>query len=221
MDKDKYRSTDELYQSEEYWKAKYALWIDGGLNLKNPRIRIETEKKFNFIERYMKNATRILIGGCSFGFLVMMLRDKGYEAKGIDVSEYAIKNASPKIKPHLKLMNIKKIGHPDDCFDLVALFDVMEHLYLEEIEQAVKEISRVAKKYILIRVPIPDHDAETGVSDFSQHPSLHHAGHVSMYSWDFWARRFSKLDKFNFWFAYLWGRPDENSCETWITFRRK
>lgn len=214
------RTTEKLYD-EKYYKHKYKTWIDGGLNLNNPRIKIETEKKINFIERYVKDAETILVGGCSFGFLVMMLRDKGHKAFGIDVAEYAIKNAPLKVKPFLKLMNMKKIEYPDNHFNLVALFDVMEHLYLEEIEQAIKEINRVANKYILIRVPIPYYDAEIGISDFSQHPSLHHAGHVSMYSWDFWARRFSKLNKFEFWFAYLWGRPDEDCCETWITFRRK
>jgi len=221
VDKSKHRSTDELYQSKEYWRTQYASWIDGGLSFKNPRIKIETEKKFNFIERYMKDAKTILVGGCSFGFLVMMLRDKGYEAKGIDIAEYAIKNAPAKVKPYLKLMNIKKIEYPDNHFDLVALFDVMEHLYLEEIKQAIKEINRIANKRILIRIPTPYHDAEIGVADFSQYSSVHHAGHVSIYSWDFWARRFSELDKFDFWFAYLWGRPNEDCCETWITFRRK
>jgi len=38
---------------------------------------------------------------------------------------------------------------------------------------------------------------------------------------DFWARQFSKLDKFSFWFAYLWDRSNESCRETWVTFRRK
>ncbi len=211
------RTTAHLYD-ENYYKAKYKTWMVD-LNAENPVIKRETEKKYNFIKQYMPDVKSVLIPGCSFGFLVQMFRENECETVGIDVSPYVLNAAPTIIKPYLKEMNVTKLDFPNDHFELVAAFDIMEHLYFEEIVQAVEEVCRVASKYILIRVPVPYYDAELSISDYSSYRCID-KGHVSVYPWDFWARRMIKSGKFQFWFASLWGREAEISCETWITFRR-
>lgn len=214
------RSTEDLYD-EEYFNDKYSSWIEKGLSMENPHIKQETEKKLNFIKRYMPDVKSVFVPGCSFGFLVMLLIENGYNAFGADISQYAIDRAPRKVKPYIQKMNIKKMNCTADSFELVACFDIVEHLYYEEILQAFKEINRVAKEFILIRTPVPYYDAEPWISDFSNHPSKHHAGHVSVYPWQFWVRRIVELGKFEFWFTSVWGRKEEHCCEAWITFVRR
>ena len=212
------RTTEFLYD-EAYYKDKYKSWIDGGLSMKNKRIRIETEKKYNFIKQYVAGVQSILIPGCSFGFLVAELVKDGYVVSGFDVSEWVIAHVIEEAKQFVTKMNIKKMNYPESSYDLVAVFDVIEHLYPEELELGVREIVRVADKYILIRTPVPYHDADMSIHDYSKVPSPHHAGHVSIHQWEFWANKFTESGKFEFWFSSIWGRKSEISCEAWIMFR--
>ena len=42
----------------------------------------------------------VLDAGCAMGYLVAALRDRGVEAYGIDISEYAISRAREDIRPY-------------------------------------------------------------------------------------------------------------------------
>jgi SAM-dependent methyltransferase len=43
-------------------------------------------------------------------------------------------------------MNAKKLKFPDEYFDVIICIDVFEHLYKDELEIAMQEITRVLKK---------------------------------------------------------------------------
>jgi hypothetical protein len=43
--------------------------------------------------------TTVLDAGCAMGFLVESLRKKGIQSFGIDISEYAIQNVHPDVRP--------------------------------------------------------------------------------------------------------------------------
>jgi SAM-dependent methyltransferase len=90
----------------------------------------------------------VLDVGCGIGQGVAIMRNKGIEAYGIDISE--------KIKPFWKEGKIDKfcqvscadkIPFPDDSFDLVVCTEVMEHIPEEGVKKVLKEIKRVGKKY--------------------------------------------------------------------------
>jgi cyclopropane fatty-acyl-phospholipid synthase-like methyltransferase len=214
----KKRTTAHLY-NEWYFANKYEKWFKDGLNMDNKTIKVETEKKLNFISHYMPDVKSILVPGCSFGMLVFWLNQNDYEAEGIDVSDFALEKAPEESRKYLRKMSVTDMNeYSDNKFDLIAAFDIFEHLYYEEILKACKEASRVASKYILIRVPSPKYDAEPGIADYSSFNKVD-GGHVSVYPYDFWVRRFVEVGKYDFWFASIWNRPRES--ETWIAFRRK
>src|SRR5437867_12330579 len=54
------------------------------------------------IDRTIK-PKRVLDAGCAKGFLVESLRDRGIEAFGIDISEYAISEVRPDIRPYCRV----------------------------------------------------------------------------------------------------------------------
>ena len=57
------------------------------------------------------------------------------------------------MKNRLKASSITHIPFDDREFDLVIAYDVLEHLTFEQLELALKEISRVSNKYVLFSIP--------------------------------------------------------------------
>ena len=100
-----------------------------------------------------KNST-VLDVGCAKGFMLYDLRKAvpGIKLCGIDVSRYAIKNSSPKVRKNLKVANAKKLPFPDNSFDIVISINTIHNLNKKDCAQALKEISRVSKKNSYITV---------------------------------------------------------------------
>src|ERR1700682_4741490 len=69
---------------------------------------------------------RVLDAGCAMGFLVEALRDRGGEAYGLDVSEYAISQVRQDVAPYCKVASLAEpiAGR----FDLITCIEVLEHL---------------------------------------------------------------------------------------------
>lgn len=96
----------------------------------------------------------VLDVGCGEGFsLVNLRRSKiGKVYEGIDYSRDAIrlgKKLYPKL--NIKLGNIYDLPYKNSAFDLVICTEVLEHL--ENPHEALSEIKRIAKKYIILSVP--------------------------------------------------------------------
>ena len=90
--------------------------------------------------------------GCGDGLFLKMLKDKGIEGVGLEISEIAIEKAKD------RGLNVKefdfavtKLPFADNSFETVVLLDVIEHLY--QPEKVLKEAHRVSKRYLVIGVP--------------------------------------------------------------------
>lgn len=114
--------------------------------------------------------------GTAKGFLPYALSELGVEACGIDVSEYAISNA----KGDVRLGAAQDIEHPTNGVDVVTAFDVMEHISEKEVPKVCNELLRVAKKYVVVRVPTKD---EKGDLD---------AYHETIKPREWWEEQFAK-----------------------------
>ena len=214
------RST-ECFYDRRYWGEEYQTRFNTTFEKGDKQVCKETGKKIHYINRYFPNIKSALDVGCSFGHLVAGLREKKIDAWGIDISEAAFDKASKEVRPFLKIVNVKDMKiFEDNSFELVTAFDMMEHLYIEEIMTARDEISRVASKHILIRVPSASYSAEPWLADISY--KIVDKDHVSIYPVDFWIRRFIECGKFSWRFTYSydsWNTGDY--VESWIVFERK
>lgn len=96
----------------------------------------------------LKSGDRVLDIGCGKGFLLYDFTQvlPGIEVVGIDVSDYAIENAKEEVKPFLKGCHAKELPFDDNSFDLVVSINTLHNLYCYELESALREIERVAKK---------------------------------------------------------------------------
>ena len=81
---------------------------------------------------------RVLDVGCAKGFLVESLRDRGVDAFGIDISEYAIGEVRPDVRPYCRLASA--VDPFDTMYDLVVCIEVLEHLTEDEAQRAIANI---------------------------------------------------------------------------------
>lgn len=101
------------------------------------------------IDHYgIKSGDKILDIGCGKGFLLyeISLLVPGVEIYGIDISNYAIENAKEEIKDRLQVGNATKLPFPDNYFDLVYSITTLHNLHNYDLDKALREMERVAKK---------------------------------------------------------------------------
>ena len=96
---------------------------------------------------------RILDFGCAKGYVVHGLRLLGYDAHGIDVSEYAISQSPREVNGYVtKIEPFEKISIN---YDWVICKDILEHLPYESIDEQLQLLADCTKKLIAM-VPLGD-----------------------------------------------------------------
>jgi SAM-dependent methyltransferase len=92
--------------------------------------------------------------GCATGFLVEVLRERGVEAEGCDVSEFAVSHASPGAAGHLRVANLfAGLPWPEGTFPLVTALEILEHLPPGRVPDALAELHRVCGGYLYATIP--------------------------------------------------------------------
>jgi len=119
----------------------------------HPRYWTDTVKSIRDYYSLPANA-RILDVGCAKGFMLYDFQQLMPEAtlSGIDISNYAIENALPAIKPCLRIGNAKTLPFPDNSFDLVLAINTIHNLTYEGCIQGLREIQRVSRRHAFIMV---------------------------------------------------------------------
>ncbi len=92
--------------------------------------------------------------GCATGYLVEVLRERGVEAEGCDVSEFAIDHAVPGAAGHVRVANVfAGLPWPDGAFDLVTALEILEHLPPDLVPDALAELARVSGAFLYATIP--------------------------------------------------------------------
>lgn len=128
------------------------------------------------IEKY--SPATVLDIGCAFGYLVSALRNKGVQAYGIDISEYALSQADEKIKPYVKVMSALD-NLPDEFpkkYDLVVSIEMIEHLYEDDGLKVIKKMTEYSDMILLSSTD----------NDFAE-PT-----HVNVQPKEYWCEKFAE-----------------------------
>ncbi len=101
--------------------------------------------------------------GCAKGFFVRAMLEAGYDAYGIDISDYAREHCDERVRGRLfaPLENNR-------VYQFGFVKDVLEHLDYADLDDALKGLATIARHWLLI-VPlgaeakycIPDYELET------------------------------------------------------------
>lgn len=109
----------------------------------------------NFTDYYcLKTNASILDIGCAKGFMLKDFKDLLPNSKisGIDISNYAIRNAHSDVKNFLIQGNAIELPFSDGSFDLVISINTIHNLGKEDCVRSLKEIERVSKGSSFIMV---------------------------------------------------------------------
>ncbi|MEX2659870.1 MAG: class I SAM-dependent methyltransferase [Acidimicrobiales bacterium] len=97
---------------------------------------------------------RVLDVGCATGFVVEALRELGLDAKGVDVSRWAVQHPALGATGHIGYGDLlERLPFEDDSFDLVSAFETLEHLPPESVPRALLELRRVTRSYVVATIP--------------------------------------------------------------------
>jgi ubiquinone/menaquinone biosynthesis C-methylase UbiE len=122
---------------------------------KNPVARFLTNNFIKKIKIILKplDYNRLLDIGCGEGFITNELAAlKKFRITGIDLGEEPLKKARNRYK-NIKFIKCSAYELPfeNDSFNLVSALEIMEHL--DSPEEALEEIKRVSKKWVILSVP--------------------------------------------------------------------
>lgn len=151
-DVDKSFSMKELAKTD--WRIREKLRYDLAYASQtySPNVGIKAWRSL-LRQRDFSSIKRVLDVGCGFGQGVAMCRNKGIEAYGVDIAEGLL--------PYWQMANITqfctnssadKIPYPDNHFDLITCFDVLEHIPEEGIDDVLKEMYRIGTSDYLMSI---------------------------------------------------------------------
>jgi SAM-dependent methyltransferase len=107
-----------------------------------------------------QNPATFLDAGCGEGFVAAMLRRRipNLELTGFDVDPAAVRVATMRDpKGSFMTASIFDLPFADDSFDVVGCFEVLEHLPGDGPDAALRELSRVARRAVVLSVPREPH----------------------------------------------------------------
>ena len=89
--------------------------------------------------------------GCGMGFLVEALWDRGVEAHGTDISDYAISKVRRDAREYCR---VGSVAEPiDGTYDLVVCVDVLEHLVPGEADRAIEQLTAASDRVLFSSTP--------------------------------------------------------------------
>ncbi|GEM_PF-518896 len=88
------------------------------------------------------NGRKLIDVGCSYGLFLDVVKSRGWEAHGVELSDYQ-RGEAMKNYPNVCGKELKDCGYPENTFDVLTMFDVVEHL--ASPSDFIKDAYRVIK----------------------------------------------------------------------------
>lgn len=117
---------------------------------------------------------KVLDAGCAKGFLVEALREKGIEAFGVDISEFAIGQAYEAIRPFLAVASLTE--PLVQKYDLIVSIEVLEHIPAPQALIALENICSATEDVLFSSSPF----------DYAE-PT-----HINVHPPEYWAAAFAR-----------------------------
>jgi len=154
--------------TRKYYDSEYFVGIDGGKGFRRPNGSIEKWSYFNPDGEFLGarpiakawkevfNPRKLLDVGCGRGTFIAYARDIGIEAEGFDYSEWAVSDEGRYPRCKAEWLSLHDATEPwlyeDYSFDLVVVLDLLEHIYLEDLDFVVDQMHRVSSKYLFLEI---------------------------------------------------------------------
>lgn len=146
---------------EKYYPEEYICYLEAIEDEPNSFTRFNRylgqAKRVRQVMRRMKKPGRILDVGCATGIFLNEMHKQGWECKGVEPDQTAVDYARSRFELDVFCGVVEDAQLPADSFDIVTLWDVLEHVY--DINTTMAEINRVLKPGGLIIAILPNAQA--------------------------------------------------------------
>ncbi|MFX0133857.1 MAG: class I SAM-dependent methyltransferase [Candidatus Hodarchaeota archaeon] len=127
-----------------------------------------TEKKREFSKQFFRNlliknklllnaGCNILDIGCGMGFFLEVVKDLGYDVKGVDISPYAARYCRDKFNFDIHCGTLETANYQSNYFDIITGLDFLEHI--NGYSRFFIELKRVLKPDGMFIVIVPNYDS--------------------------------------------------------------
>jgi SAM-dependent methyltransferase len=153
--------------SAGHYDAEYftGAWRDAGNNY-SLETRRAIEAKNPALIKEVFEPSRVLDLGCGPGALMHLLWELGVQADGIDFAASSPQLATPQVRDRITIGSVTDSTlKPAGAYDLVICREVLEHLTVLEVKQAVANMVRMTSKFIYVTTRF--HPAPASLLDFT------------------------------------------------------
>jgi SAM-dependent methyltransferase len=126
----------------------------------------------DFIMRDIQPKT-MLDAGCAYGYMIEVMRQRGVECWGIDISEHAIQNVHPDARPYCRVASV--LDPLPQKYELITCIEIVEHMPPGQGEQAVVNLCQYSDDILFCSSPF----------DFKE------ATHLNVQPIEYWAEQFA------------------------------
>jgi len=124
-------------------------WRDEG-NVYTLETRRKIEARNPQLIRDILQPERVLDMGCGPGMLMFFLDELGVVADGVDFCDECRDLAPESVRDRIKISSVTNSELPSDSYDLVVCREVLEHLTVFQVRQAVSEMCRISSKLVYL-----------------------------------------------------------------------
>ncbi len=125
------------------------------------KAREETIDSFRFglelLEKHKPSRGRLVDVGCGYGSFLLLAKQSGWQACGVDISEHAASVASEKSGAEVIAGTLEGAGFGDATFDAVAFNDSLEHF--ADPDTQLEQVSRILKPDGALFLNTPNQDS--------------------------------------------------------------
>lgn len=117
--------------------------------------RMNTFKRsLGMIEKFAPGKGSILDVGAAAGFFLKVAKDAGWDAKGVEPSDWLAEYGRREFGLDIRSGTLRGAAYPDASFDVVTMWDVLEHTADPAAE--VAEVARILKPGGIFVINFPD-----------------------------------------------------------------
>ena len=148
------------------------------------------------------HSTSVLDVGCSHGYAVQALWSRGIRANGVDISPTAVRLAFDTRgtgncgdDPCSQVGRATSLPFADKTLDTLLSTDVLEHLAPEEVDRAAREMARVTRRDMWLKIATREERDRAPLQNLHRrraHTNVHRL-HRTVMDPESWAARFGAV----------------------------
>lgn len=146
----------ELYSSPKYYSTDNISQYGYSDYVRNKHLYVNLfNRRLDEILRHTNGRRGLLLDvGCATGALLELARLRGWDVRGVDVSEYATRIAREYYSLEIFTGELAEAAYPDEHFDVVVMDDLIEHV--ADPSALVQESYRILRTGGLLTLNTPN-----------------------------------------------------------------